>query len=119
MEALPQAPSPQPSDGTTSHSTSPSKNNGQVAGYPACGRGGEREKPSLISESLRELIVTAVVLRENLVKLTDIPLVFRAPSLPELPVNTRVHLAIGEIDLLDLNVQTRFVATLDAEAPTC
>jgi len=28
-------PSPQPSDGTTSHSTRPSKNNGQVAGYPA------------------------------------------------------------------------------------
>ncbi len=37
-------PSPQSSDGTTSHSTSPSKDNGQVAGYPASGRGGEREK---------------------------------------------------------------------------
>ncbi|MDO8263984.1 MAG: 3-hydroxyacyl-CoA dehydrogenase/enoyl-CoA hydratase family protein [Gallionella sp.] len=37
-------PSPQSSDGTTSHSTSPSKNNGQVAGYPASGRGSEREK---------------------------------------------------------------------------
>src|SRR3989338_11483326 len=32
-------PPPQPSDGTTSHSTRPSKNNGQVAGYPASGRG--------------------------------------------------------------------------------
>ena len=41
-------PSPQSSDGTTSHSTSPSKNNGQVAGYPASGRGGEREDQSLI-----------------------------------------------------------------------
>jgi multidrug efflux pump subunit AcrB len=39
-------PSPQSSDGTTSHSTSPSKNDGQVAGYPASGRGGEREKQS-------------------------------------------------------------------------
>ena len=69
---------------------------------------------------LPELVVTAIVLRENLVKLTDIPLVFRAPSLPELPANTRVQLAIGEIDLLDLNVQTRFVATLDEEeAPAC
>lgn len=62
----------------------------------------------------------AIVLRENLVKLTDIPLIFRVPSLPELPANTRVQLAIGEIDLLDLNVQTRFVATLEEEeAPAC
>jgi exoribonuclease-2 len=65
------------------------------------------------NESLRELIVTALVLRENLVKLIGIPLIFRAPSLPELPANTRVQLAIGEIDLLDLNVQTRFVATIE------
>lgn len=40
----------QPSDGTASHSTSPSKNNGQVAGYPASGGGGEREGLSLIYE---------------------------------------------------------------------
>ena len=53
------------------------------------------------------------MLRENLVKLDDIPLIFRVPSLPELPANTRVQLAIGEIDLLDLHVQTRFVATVE------
>ena len=58
--------------------------------------------------------VQAIVLRENLVKLTDIPLVFKAHSLPELPANTKVTLAVGEIDLLDLNLHTRFVA---AEAP--
>ncbi len=63
--------------------------------------------------------VEAIVLRENLVKLADIPLVFRAPSLPELPANTRVQLAIGEIDLLDLNVQTRFVATVEEEPAAC
>jgi exoribonuclease-2 len=68
------------------------------------------------NESLRELLVTAIVLRENLVKLNDIPLIFRVPSLPELPANTRVQLAIGEIDLLDLNVQTRFVAKLEEVA---
>ena len=68
------------------------------------------------NESLRELIVTATVLRENLVKLSDIPLIFRVPSLPELPANTRVQLAIGEIDLLDLEVQTRFVAKLEEVA---
>ncbi|MFZ2301658.1 MAG: peptide chain release factor N(5)-glutamine methyltransferase [Gallionella sp.] len=35
-----QTPSPQPSDGTTSHSTRSSENDAQVAGYPASGRGG-------------------------------------------------------------------------------
>jgi exoribonuclease-2 len=57
--------------------------------------------------------INGIVLRENLVKLDGIPLIFRAPSLPDLPANTRVQLAIGEIDLLDLEVQTRFVAKLE------
>jgi exoribonuclease-2 len=57
--------------------------------------------------------VDGIVLRENLVKLADLPLIFRAPSLPELPANTRVQLAIISIDLLDLNLQTRFVATVE------
>jgi formate dehydrogenase iron-sulfur subunit len=39
-------PSPQSSDGTTSHSTKPAS--GQVAGYPASGRGGKRERQSII-----------------------------------------------------------------------
>ena len=55
----------------------------------------------------------AVVLRENLVKLIDIPLTFRVPSLPELPANTHVILAVGEIDLLDLNLQSRYAATIE------
>jgi len=41
-----ETPSPQSSDGTTSQSTKPA--NGQVAGYPASGRGGERERQSSI-----------------------------------------------------------------------
>ncbi|MDP4030271.1 MAG: RNB domain-containing ribonuclease [Gallionella sp.] len=65
----------------------------------------------LLQEKVEQ--VEVLVLRENLVKLTDIPLIFRVPSLPELPVNTRVQLALGEIDLLDLNVQARFVATVE------
>jgi exoribonuclease II len=68
------------------------------------------------NESLRELLVDAIVLRENLVKLDHIPLIFRAPSLPELPANSRVQLAVGEIDLLDLNLQTRYVATIEDAA---
>jgi exoribonuclease-2 len=56
----------------------------------------------------------AIVLRENLVKLSGIPLIIRVPSLPEaLPANTRIQLTIGEIDLLDLNLDTRFVATIE------
>ena len=37
-------PSPQSSGGTTSHSTKLANNASQVAGYPASGRGGERER---------------------------------------------------------------------------
>ncbi len=70
-----------------------------------------------ITNAAHELIVTASVLRENLVKLADIPLILRVPSLPEsVPANTRVQLAIGEIDLLDLNVQARFVETMEEAA---
>lgn len=60
----------------------------------------------------------ALVLRENLVKLTSIPLVGRIPSLPELPPNTRVTLEIGDIDLLDLNFHARFVAAVEAVEAT-
>lgn len=66
------------------------------------------------NESLRELIVPVWVLRENLVKLVDIPLVSRIPSLPELPPNTRATLEIGDVDLLDLNFDARFVATVES-----
>jgi exoribonuclease-2 len=57
--------------------------------------------------------IEAIVLRENLVKLNGIPLIIRVPSLPELPANSRVLLAVGEVDLLDLNLQTRYVATIE------
>ena len=60
--------------------------------------------------------IEAVVLRENLVRMTEIPLVFRAPSLPEqLPAGTRVELAVTGTDLLDLTLQTRYIATLADE----
>jgi exoribonuclease-2 len=62
--------------------------------------------------------IEAVVLRENLVKLVNIPLVGRISSLPETPSNTLVLLEIGEIDLLDLNFNARFVSAI-AEANTC
>ncbi len=69
------------------------------------------------NESLREphLAVEVLVLRENLVKLTAIPLVSRIPSLPELPPNTRALLEIGAVDLLDLNFDARFVSVVEAK----
>ena len=54
------------------------------------------------------------ILRENLVKLVDIPLTSKIPSLPELAPNTRAILEIGEIDLLDLNFNARFGSAIEA-----
>jgi exoribonuclease-2 len=55
-----------------------------------------------------------MVLRENLVRLSEIPLVSRISSLPELPPNTRAMLETGEIDLLDLNFNARFISVIEA-----
>ncbi|MEQ1583955.1 MAG: RNB domain-containing ribonuclease [Candidatus Nitrotoga sp.] len=71
----------------------------------------------LLQENIQQ--TEALVLRENLVKLMHIPLVSRIPSLPELPPNTRVILEIGEIDLLDLNFNARFISTVEEETPVC
>jgi len=54
----------------------------------------------------------AVVLRENLVKLTNIPLVSRIPSMPETAPNSRVILAVEVPDLLDLTFNARYVSTI-------
>jgi len=73
---LPVVPSPQSSDGTTNHSTKPSENDGQVAGYPASGRGSKREMQSLIpaGEGANELLHKSYV--NELMQLTQ-PFVFR------------------------------------------
>jgi hypothetical protein len=68
------------------------------------------------NESLRELVVSATVLRENLVKLVDIPLIGRISSLPETPPNTKVTLEVGEVDLLDLNFDARYQANVEVPA---
>jgi exoribonuclease-2 len=88
----------------------PPEGEGSIALSPS---GGKMDRGLGANASLRELVVPAIVLRDNLVKLTDIPLIFKVPSLPELPANTRVQLAIGEIDLLDLDVRARFVAKVE------
>lgn len=60
----------------------------------------------------------AVVLRENLVRIDRIPLVGRIHSLPETPANACVKLSIGNIDLLDLNFEARFIAAT-GESTAC
>jgi 23S rRNA pseudouridine2604 synthase len=52
-------PSPQSPDRTTSHSTRPPKDGDQVDGYPASGRGNDREKPSLIPASAAQPLLRA------------------------------------------------------------
>jgi len=71
----------------------------------------------LLQENIQQ--AEALVLRENLVKLVHIPLISRIPSLPELPPNTRVILEIGDIDLLDLNFNARFISAVEEEATAC
>ncbi len=62
----------------------------------------------------------AVVLREALVRVVDLPLVLRAPSLPDMataPRGAKVRLNIEEIDLLTAEIRARFVEVLAAVTP--
>ena len=68
----------------------------------------------LLQENVKQ--VEATVLRENLVKLAEIPLIGRISSLPETPPNTKVTLELGEIDLLDLNFDARYQASVEVPA---
>jgi exoribonuclease II len=69
---------------------------------------------------LQEKIVTidALLLRENLVRLSGVPLAGRIPSIPELPSNTIVTLEMGEIDLLELSFNARFVSAVTPAVDT-
>ncbi len=57
--------------------------------------------------------VTGVVLRENLVRLEQLPITQRVPSLPETKPGARVELSVGAVDLLELGVLLDFKARLD------
>jgi hypothetical protein len=59
--------------------------------------------------------MSARVLRESLVRLEAIPLIFKVPSMPTLPPGTRVQLAIDGTDLIDVEVRATYLETL-AEA---
>ena len=59
---------------------------------------------------------TARVLRESLVRLEDLPLVLRVPSLPALDRGVRVALAVERIDLLTMECAARYVELLPLDA---
>lgn len=61
--------------------------------------------------------VEATVLRENVVRLTEIPLVFRVPSMPLQMPGSRVKLCVEHTDLLDVEVEARFMQTLAEPEP--
>jgi len=64
----------------------------------------------LTQEAVRE--IDATVLRENLVRVDGLPLVFRVPSLPEAAAGTRVRLAVKSIDLLERSIESIYQQTL-------
>lgn len=64
--------------------------------------------------------IEATVRREQSVKLDHLPLLLRVPSLPaDITPGTRVRLSIGDMDLLSLDLECRYLEHLDvAEAET-
>ena len=56
------------------------------------------------------------VIRENLVRFTELPLVMCVPSLPALPPGTAVELAVDGIDLLELTLRCEYAGRVGAAA---
>ena len=68
----------------------------------------------LIQESVR--IAPAEVIRDNLVKIDDIPLIAKAHGLPLLPPGSVVEVELSDIDLLALDFRVQYRATAAATA---
>lgn len=66
----------------------------------------------LIQEQISS--VAATVLRENLVRFDQLPLVARVPSLPALEPGSRIELTLSRIDLLDLTLHCEYARRLDS-----
>lgn len=64
----------------------------------------------LLQEDVKHIVATVV--RENLVRFEGLPVSARVPSLPALPPETRVNLALEDVDLIDCRVQSRWCSTL-------
>jgi exoribonuclease-2 len=61
--------------------------------------------------------LTARVIRDSLVRLERLPLVLRVPSVPEMPGGTRVELAVGPVDLIELTLECEFRQRLATANP--
>jgi exoribonuclease-2 len=61
---------------------------------------------------------TAQVIRENLVRIDGLPLVLRVSGAPTLAPETRIQVALGEPDLLDKEIECRYLATLESVTET-
>ncbi|MFN3987057.1 MAG: ribonuclease catalytic domain-containing protein [Rhodocyclaceae bacterium] len=59
----------------------------------------------------------ARVLRDNVVRFADIPLVIKVASLPPQIPGSRVLLEIGGSDLIDVELETRYLETLSEPSP--
>ncbi len=64
----------------------------------------------------KDLQADGVVLRENLVRIDNLPLAVRVPSLPELEPGSRVRLAVEPPDLIERQVHCVWRSTLGQEA---
>lgn len=76
----------------------------------------------LLQEDVKE--ITAEVLKENIVRCEQLPLILKASGMPTLERGARVRLALTDIDLLTAQAEARFLETLaqgddeeQAEAP--
>ncbi|HKU85318.1 MAG TPA: RNB domain-containing ribonuclease [Casimicrobiaceae bacterium] len=63
----------------------------------------------LLQEALTEC--TAVVIRDTLVRFERLPLVVRLPDMPTLAPESRVRVAIGRVDLLDVTLECRYAGS--------
>lgn len=66
----------------------------------------------LVQEKLEA--IEAIVWRENLVNLEGMHFITKVPNLPELAPGTRVRLKISKIDLLLIELECRYEATLES-----
>ena len=67
----------------------------------------------LMQENISE--VTASVIRDDLVRFDNLPMVTRAPSVAGIAPGTKVRLGISNIDLLDISFHAEYQETLESQ----
>jgi exoribonuclease II len=70
----------------------------------------------LLQERVTECL--AQVIRENVVRFVDLPLVVRLPDMPAGEPETRVRVALGRIDLLQMALECRYAGRADPAGST-